>query len=42
MFNLELIGIVYFPNSICDYDQVLIDKFERGIEIIDGQVNVEL
>ena len=42
MFNLESIGIVDVPNSICDYDQVMIDKFERGIEIIDGQVNVEL
>ena len=42
MFKLESIGIVYSPDEISNYDQEMIKKFEKGIEIKDGQVNVEL
>ena len=42
MFNVESLGIMDTPDSVSNYDQIMIDKFEKGIEIIDGQVNVEL
>ena len=42
MFNCESIGVIDSPDSICSYDQDMIKKFEDGIEIINGQVNVEL
>ena len=42
MFKLESIGIVDSPDEISNYDQEMIKKFEKGIEIKDGQVHVEL
>ena len=42
MFNCESIGIIEGPDSISNYDTEKIKEFERGIEIINGQVHVEL
>lgn len=42
MFNCESIGIIDSPDSISNYDQDMIKKFEEGIEIKNNQINVEL
>ena len=42
MFSCESIGITEGPDSISNYDSEKIKSFEKGIEIIDGQVHVEL
>merc|ERR1712082_555168 len=42
MFNCESIGVVDSPDSISNYDQDMVRKFEEGIEIKNNQVNVEL
>ena len=42
MFNCESIGITEGPESISNYDAEKIKEFEKGIEIINNQVHVEL
>ena len=42
MFSCESIGITEGPDSMSNYDTEKIKEFEKGIEVIDGQVYVEL
>ena len=42
MFSCESIGITEGPDSISNYDAEKIREFEKGIDIINGQVHVEL
>lgn len=42
MFSCESIGITEGPDSLSTYDAVKIKEFEKGIDIINGQVFVEL